>query len=237
MTPAADQAALDARVATAVAEARERIEAVAGGRRVALVAVTKGFGAPEVLAAGRAGADACGENYAQELLAKVEALGAAGAPVPPWHFVGRLQRNKVRQLAPHVALWQSVDRVELGAEIARRSPGAAVLVQCNISAEASKGGCAPDEVPAVVGELVDLGLDVRGLMGVAADGSLDDARRSFDLLVGLADSLGLPERSIGMSGDFEAAVAAGATMVRLGTVVFGRRVQRSRPQPPGATAG
>lgn len=237
MTPAADQAALDARVASAVAEARQRIEAAADGRRVALVAVTKGFGPAEVLAAVRAGVDACGENYAQELLAKQEALATAGEPTPSWHFVGRLQRNKVRQLAPHVALWQSVDRVELGAEIARRSPGAAVLVQCNISAEPTKGGCAPAEVPAVVGGLVDLGLEVRGLMGVAADGPADETRRSFDLLVGLADSLELPERSIGMSGDFEAAVAAGATMVRLGTVVFGRRVQRSRPQPPGATAG
>ena len=237
MTPAADQAALDVRVAAAVAEARERIDAVAAGRPVTLVAVTKGFGPAEVLAAVRAGADACGENYAQELLAKDEALAAAGELRPSWHFVGRLQRNKVRQLAPHVALWQSVDRVELGAEIARRSPGASVLVQCNISAEATKGGCAPGEVPAVVDALVDLDLEVRGLMGVAADGSTDEARRSFDLLVGLADRLGLPERSIGMSGDFESAVAAGATMVRLGTVVFGRRAQRSRPEPPGATAG
>ncbi len=237
MIPAADQSALDARVATAVSEVRERIEAAAGDRRVALVAVTKGFGPAEVLAAVRAGVDACGENYAQELLAKEAALAAAGEPGPSWHFVGRLQRNKVRQLAAHVALWQSVDRVELGAEIARRCPGAAVLVQCNISAESTKGGCAPDEVPAVVESLADLGLEVRGLMGVAAEGASGDTRRSFDLLVGLADALGLPERSIGMSGDFEAAVAAGATMVRLGTVVFGRRVQRSWPQPPGATAG
>lgn len=237
MIPAADQAALDARVAAAVAAARQRIDAVAEGRRVALVAVTKGFGPAEALAAVRAGVDACGENYAQELLAKQEALVAAGEPTPPWHFVGRLQRNKVRQLAPHVALWQSVDRVELGAEIARRCRGAAVLVQCNISAEPTKGGCPPGEVPAMVEALADLGLEVRGLMGVAADGPADEARRSFDLLVGLADTLGLPERSIGMSGDFEAAVAAGATMVRLGTVVFGRREQRRRQQPPGATAG
>ena len=64
-----------------------------------------------------------------------------------WHFIGRLQRNKVRTIAPHVALWQSVDRPELGAEIARRAPGAAVLVQVNVSGEPTKGGCAPDDVP------------------------------------------------------------------------------------------
>ena len=237
MIPAADQAALDARVAAAVAEARQRIDAVAGGRSVRLVAVTKGFGPAEVLAACRAGVDACGENYAQELLAKTSALAEAGEPLPSWHFVGRLQRNKVRQLAPHVALWESIDRVELGAEVARRSPGAPVLVQCNISGESAKGGCAPAEVPEVVSALSDLGLEVRGLMGVAAAGPRGEARRAFDLLVGLADRLGLVERSIGMSGDFEEAVAAGATMVRLGTVVFGRREQRARPEPPGATAG
>lgn len=221
--PAADQAARDAAVAAAVAEVRQRIDAAAQGRAVSLVAVTKGFGVSEVLAAQRAGVDACGENYAQELVAKATALADLGSPPPPWHFVGRLQRNKVRQVAPHVVLWQSVDRVELGAEIARRQPGAAVLVQCNISAEPAKGGCAPSEVPAVVDQLVALGLEVRGLMGVPAAGSPHDARRSFDLLVGLADRLGLAERSIGMSGDFEEAVAAGSTMVRLGTVLFGRR--------------
>lgn len=199
--------------------------------------VTKGFGPAAALAAMRAGADGCGENYAQELLGKVGAFAAAGLPQPPWHVVGRLQRNKVRQLAPHVTLWQSIDRVELGAEVARRSPGAAVLVQCNISGEEAKGGCAPAEVPAVVGALGDLGLEVRGLMGVAAAGDPAAARRSFDLLVGLADRLGLPERSIGMSDDVDEAVAAGATMVRLGTVVLGRRPPRTPPGAPDAVAG
>ena len=233
--PAADQAAIDARVASAVREVRQRIDAVAGGRRVALVAVTKGFGPAEVVAAGRAGVDGCGENYAQELVAKAGALADAGVPAPSWHFVGRLQRNKVRQLAPLVSVWESIDRLELGAEVARRQAGARVFVQCNISGEDAKGGCAPAEVPALVDGLIGLGLDVQGLMGVAAAGPPDEVRRSFDLLVDLADRLGLAERCIGMSGDFEVAVAAGATMVRLGTVVFGRRPPRDRPTDLGAT--
>jgi pyridoxal phosphate enzyme (YggS family) len=177
-----------------------------------------------VLAAMRAGADGCGENYAQEMLAKVGQLSEAGAGVqPPWHFVGRLQRNKVRQLAAHVAVWQSVDRVELGGEIARRAPGARVLVQCNISGESNKGGCAPEAVPGLVADLQAQGLDVAGVMGVAAAGDRSRIRREFEQLVAMADDLGLPERSIGMSGDYRDAVESGATMVRLGTVLFGSR--------------
>ena len=217
-------ASLDERVAEALARVRADIADLSGGRRVSVIAVTKGFGSAEVLAAVRAGADGCGENYAQEMLAKVGQLSEAGAGVqPPWHFVGRLQRNKVRQLAAHVAVWQSVDRVELGGEIARRAPGARVLVQCNISGESNKGGCAPEAVPGLVADLQAQGLDVAGVMGVAAAGDRSRIRREFEQLVAMADDLGLPERSIGMSGDYRDAVESGATMVRLGTVLFGSR--------------
>lgn len=220
---------LDARVADAVAEARERIAAVADGRPVALVAVTKGFGPAEVAAAVRAGADACGENYAQELVGKAEALASAGDPgrvVPTWHFIGQLQTNKVRMLAPHVSLWQSVDRPSLATEIARRAPGADVLVQCDLSGEPQKGGCPLEEVPGLVEHARSLGLDVRGLMGVPAAGPSEVVGEAFSRLVRLADALELPERSIGMSGDFEEAVRRGATMVRLGSVLFGSRPPR-----------
>jgi pyridoxal phosphate enzyme (YggS family) len=198
---------------------------------VSLVAVTKGFGPDEVVAALRAGVDGCAENYAQELVGKAAMVAAvvaadAGLPDPVWHFVGRLQRNKVRHVAPLVSVWQSVDRVELGAEIARRSPGATVMVQCNISGEDTKGGVALADAGAVVGALGDLGLNVVGLMGVAAAGDPAAAGDQFAELVAVADVLGLPERSIGMSGDFEQAVAAGATSVRLGTVLFGQRPPR-----------
>jgi pyridoxal phosphate enzyme (YggS family) len=219
-----DANGLDAGVAAAVADARRRIDAVAGGRRVALLAVTKGFGPAEVSAAVRAGVDGCAENYAQELVVKAEALASGGQPAPhAWHFIGRLQRNKVRQVAEHVAVWQSVDRLALGAEIARQRPGATVFVQINLSGETNKGGCSFDEVPPLVESLRGLGLVVDGLMGVAAFGPAQQSRSGFDRLVSLADDLGLAERSIGMSSDFEQAVEAGATMVRLGTVLFGSR--------------
>ena len=108
---------------------------------IGILAVTKGFGAEVVEISMAAGLDDVGENYAQELLAKAEALPGLR---PRWHFIGRLQRNKVRKLAPWVHLWQSVDRIPLGREIARHAPGAAVLVQVDVSGEPQKGGCSPD---------------------------------------------------------------------------------------------
>jgi PLP dependent protein len=218
----------DALVAAAVADARRRINAVAGGRRVSLLAVTKGFGADVVSAAVRAGVDGCAENYAQELVAKAEVLEAAGLPAPQgWHFIGQLQRNKVRQLAGLVSVWQSVDRASLGAEIAKRIDGATVFAQVNLSGDPSRGGCSFGELPALVAKLRSMGLDVDGLMGVGSFGPPEQSRPGFVRLVAMADDLGLRQRSIGMSGDFEMAVESGSTMVRLGTVLFG-----SRGQPP-----
>ncbi|MDH3753566.1 MAG: YggS family pyridoxal phosphate-dependent enzyme [Acidimicrobiia bacterium] len=206
---------------------RERIDA-AGGSNVELVAVTKGFGLDVVETALAAGLVDLGENYSQELEAKV--AGLAAGPTrdadPRWHFIGRLQRNKVRRIADEVWLWQTVDRVELATEIARRAPGARVLVQVNVSHEESKGGCAPDDAEGLVAAAVDAGLDVRGLMTVGRTGSPDDAREGFALLRRLCDRLELPECSMGMSGDLEVAVGEGATMVRVGTALFGPRPVR-----------
>lgn len=196
---------------------RERIAAAGGDpERITLVAVTKGFGPEVAVAAAEAGFADLGENYAQELLAKAPVVTQ---PVR-WHAIGRLQRNKVRALAPIVHLWQSVDRLDLGEEIARRAPGAHVLVQVNVSGEPQKGGCAPAGTPDLVHRLGDLGLDVQGLMTVAQAGA---ARPGFALLRRLADDLDLPVRSMGMSGDLEDAVAEGTTMVRIGTSLFGAR--------------
>jgi pyridoxal phosphate enzyme (YggS family) len=203
---------------------RERIAAHGGAGRTRLVAVTKGFGPEAIVAAAAGGADAIGENYAQELEDKLAALG--GEAPSPVHFIGRIQRNKVRHLAPHVALWHAVDRVEVGAEIARRAPGAAVLAQVNISGEAQKGGCAPEDIASVVHALRALGLDVRGLMGVAPAGPPEAARPGFRRLAELAESLALPELSMGMSDDLEVAVECGATYVRIGRSLFGPRPQR-----------
>lgn len=223
-----------AEVAERVAEVREQLR-IAGGDGVSLVAVTKGFGIEEVLAARAAGVDACGESYAQEMRTKLEALGelaeVAEPPPVPWHFVGNLQRNKVRHLAGHVDLWQSVDRLSLAREVAKRRPGASILVQVNLSGEGQKGGCALDDVDEVVEGALEAGLDVRGLMGVAPQGPPERARPGFRALVARADALGLPERSIGMSGDFEVAVEEGSTMVRLGTALFGPRALGGEGRP------
>jgi len=212
-------------VTAGLATVRNRI-ATAGGDpdRVTVVAVTKGFGPEAPRAAIEAGIVHLGENYAQELVAKAAVIGEEAAPV--WHFIGGLQRNKVRLLAPHVGLWETIDRVSLGAEVAQRAPGAAVLVQVNISGEAAKSGCLPADAADLVATLRDQGLAVRGLMGVAAAGDLDRARAQFGGLAELASALDLAELSMGMSADLEAAVAEGATIVRVGTALFGPRPPR-----------
>jgi uncharacterized pyridoxal phosphate-containing UPF0001 family protein len=126
-----------------------------------------------------------------------------------------------------VSQWQSVDRAPLVREIAKRSPGASILVQINLSGDPQKGGCAEAEVPELVGLARDSGLDVVGFMGVGPAGAPEAARPGFERLVALADAFELPERSIGMSADLEVAVACGATMVRVGRDLFGERPGRS----------
>ncbi len=215
-------------VSAALERVRSRI-ADAGGDAdaVRIVAVTKGQPPEAVRAAVAAGLLDVGESYAQELVDKAEALEAADPPVGlRWHWIGGLQRNKVRQVAPLIALWQSVDRLSLAAEVARRAPGASVLVQVNVSDAPQQGGCTPTFAPSVVEGCRDLGLDVRGLMAIGAQGGPDAPRAGFRLLRSLADQLGLPERSMGMSEDLEAAVAEGTTMVRVGTALFGPRRPR-----------
>jgi pyridoxal phosphate enzyme (YggS family) len=214
-----DAGVVAGQVAARLAQVRSRI-ADAGGTDVAVLAVTKGFGPEAVAAARSAGLADLGENYAQELLAKAE---AATDPPPRWHAIGRLQRNKVRQLAPHVWCWQSVDRTELAAEIARRAPGARVLVQVAAWGERQKGGAAPADVPALVEACRAGGLDVRGLMAVAPGGGGAVASRGFAAVRSLADDLDLAECSMGMSDDLVEAVAEGSTMVRVGRGLFGPR--------------
>jgi uncharacterized pyridoxal phosphate-containing UPF0001 family protein len=122
-----------------------------------------------------------------------------------------------------VHLWHSVDRLSLGGEIARWAPGAAVLVQVNTTDEEQKGGCPPPRVLSVVDGLRDLGLDVQGLMTLGIDGPPEASRGAFRQLAQLADQLELPERSMGMTADLEVAIEEGATLVRVGTAVFGPR--------------
>jgi pyridoxal phosphate enzyme (YggS family) len=206
-------------------EVNDRIDmaARAAGRdadAIALVVVTKQVGVADVRAALAAGAVDLGENRAQDLVAKAAVLEGGGVHLR-WHFIGRLQRNKVRVAAPFVALWESVDRDDLAAEIGRRAPGAAVLVQTNLGEEPQKGGCPPDGVEALVEACRNHGCRVDGLMTVPP--AVGDPRPVFARLRQIADDLGLRECSMGMSGDFELAIAEGATMVRVGSAIFGPR--------------
>ena len=214
-------------VARRLTAVRSRIERAGGDpARIRIVGVTKGFGPEVVRAASGAGLGDLGENYAAELVAKAAAAAGAGATV--WHFLGAVQRNKVQTLAPIVGLWQSVARTAEGARIARFAPGAGVLVQVDATGLPGRNGCPPAEVGELVRRLADLGLDVKGLMTVAAPGPAA-TREAFTAVGRLADQLGLEERSMGMSDDLEAAVAAGTTMVRVGRALFGER-------PPSAPA-
>jgi len=219
-------------------EVRHRIEsASADPSSVRIVAVTKGFPADAVKMALAAGLTDIGENYADELVAKAEEIAAGSADGPPsrpgavWHYLGAVQRNKVARLAPVVTWWEAVSRVEEGTAIARRSPGATVLVQVDVAGIAGRGGCAPDRVADLVGALRDEALDVAGLMAVGPPGPPEDSRPGFTLVSRLADQLTLPVRSMGMTDDLEVAVSEGSTMVRLGRALFGPRAAKPRPSP------
>lgn len=197
----------------------------AGGDQVEILAVSKGHDVDAAIAAASIGASSLGENYAQELAAKAEVLRDHALDVD-WHFVGNLQTNKVRQIAAHVHTWQSVDRLKVGREIAKRAPGARVFVQVNLAGESHKGGCRFDEVNQLVSDLADLDLDVCGLMGVGTAGDQRETAASFERLRSHVDQLGLAQCSMGMSADLELAIAAGSTMVRVGTDIFGPRPPR-----------
>lgn len=220
---------LEQRLAEVRRVVEERRAAAGLSHAVRIIAVTKSHGVEAVEAALRAGLDAVGENRVQEALAKM-ALAPQGVE---WHLIGTLQRNKARQAVGHFALIHSVDRLELAAELARRAPAGfrqAVLVQVNCSDEPQKGGVSPAELPRLLDELQALpALDVRGLMTMAAfDVDEGTQRGTFALLRTLRDAAELrghrlPELSMGMSGDYPAAVSEGATMLRLGTALFGDR--------------
>jgi pyridoxal phosphate enzyme (YggS family) len=219
-----------------VADIRDRIalHQRAGGwsHDVAIIAVTKTHGANAVRAAAAAGLRAVGENRVQEALAKM--LETADVAVE-WHLIGSLQRNKVRQVVGRFALVHSIDRLELAEEFARRIPSGnrqRVLVEVNVSGEAQKAGSEPAALPGLLDALAGMpALSVEGLMTMAP--FTDDEglqRATFSRLRTLRDEAEqrghrLQHLSMGMSGDFEVAVEEGATMVRLGTILFGERVQ------------
>lgn len=221
-----------AEVAARLAAVHGRIDAAArragrSPRAITLLAVTKGVDAEAARAAVAAGQIDLGESKAQELTAKREALG----PGVRWHFVGRLQRNKVRQVVGSVSLIHSVDRLPLAEAIAERARQGArvqrVLVQVNAGEDPAKGGCDVDEALGLVTAVRRLsGLACEGLMTIPPQDG--DPRPVFARLRTLRDELRarFPEvqhLSMGMSGDVETAVEEGATIVRLGEAIFGPR--------------
>ncbi len=215
-----------ARVTDTVAAIRDQLRH-ASGRDVGIVAVTKSFGVDALYAAQAAGCDAVGENYAQELVGKIEQMrnDPRGLLAVPVHFIGHVQSNKVKQLAPHVDLWQSIDRKSVVQELARRVGSAGrILIQVNTTEETTKDGCAPSEVSDLVEYAVDCGLEVRGLMTIGPTrGDRRELEAAFRLCRSLADSLNLAECSMGMSDDYLVAGECGSTMVRLGSALFGAR--------------
>ncbi|MEO8362948.1 MAG: YggS family pyridoxal phosphate-dependent enzyme [Ilumatobacteraceae bacterium] len=202
---------------------RRRIDRL-GGTGVQIVAVTKTWGPDAMIGAHEVGCDGVGENYAQELLHKLEQV--ATDQRLPVHFIGRIQTNKVKALIDKVDVWQSVDRAQVVDELIKRSdkPGTPIMLQVNTTDESSKAGCDPGEVQKLLARARRGGLVVNGLMTIGpTSGEGERTRHAFALLSKLADEFGLPEKSMGMSEDFEIAVEQGATLVRVGTALFGQR--------------
>ncbi len=216
-------------VAANLRAVRERIErACERARRdpagVRLVAVSKTKPVEAIRAALDAGQREFGENYAQELAAKFEAFAPAD-PAPRWHFIGALQSNKAKLVAGRAAVVHTVDRLSLASELARRAGEKVqdILLEVNLAAEPQKGGALVADLPALLTAVRALpALRPLGLMCIPPAGQ--DSRPHFQRLRALRDELGAgPELSMGMSDDFEAAIEEGATIVRVGSAIFGAR--------------
>lgn len=220
-----------------LAQVRTRIEraALAAGRSAAeveLVAVSKTRSPDELREAFRAGQRAFGENYAQELAAKAEAL--KDIVEIEWHFVGHLQTNKAKIAAKYADIVHTLDSAAVARALGRRvmhegrGREMPVLIEVNVRGEPQKAGATPGELAEVMDAVRSQeGLSLRGLMTMPPSGDVDEARRAFETLSLLRNLHGgrtiLPELSMGMSQDLEVAIACGATIVRVGTAIFGPR--------------
>lgn len=227
MSIVANLAALEASIVAACGRAGR------GRSEVTLVAVSKTMPAELVAAAVAAGVTDIGENRVQEAMAKKPLVGLPCR----WHLVGSLQTNKARRAVDLFDVIQSVDSVRLSEELAKRCAQAGktmpVLVEVNTSGEPTKHGVAPEDLPELVAAVRRCpGLDLQGLMTIGPGLALDDpeaSRDSFRRLRRLAEeirqrwSIPLPHLSMGMSSDFEVGIEEGATLIRVGTAIFGRR--------------
>ena len=212
--------------------------AKAAGRapeQVRLLAVSKTFGADAVVEAADAGQRAFGENYLQEALDKMTAVSALRPDLLlEWHFIGPIQSNKTRPIAEHFDWVHSVDRLKIAQRLSEQRPDSMpplnICLQVNISGEESKSGVAPDQVLDLARQVAALPrLRLRGLMAIPEPAESEDAQRRplramFELMQRLREQgLDLDTLSMGMSADLEAAIAEGATIVRIGTAIFGKR--------------
>ncbi len=205
-----------------------RAKAAASGRVFSLIAVSKGQSVDQIEQLYRLGQRDFGENYAQELTEKARELSLRGCTELRWHFIGHLQTNKVKSLIGIVTTVHSVDSLRLAEEISKRASLApvSIFLEVNIDLEPSKSGLAPLESRATA-EAVSrlLGIELQGLMGIPEPGT-DQGTRAFEALKVLELECQPYTRgslSMGMSGDFEQALAAGATHIRVGTSIFGAR--------------
>lgn len=207
-------------VKTRIDEARQH---AAGARGVTLLAVSKGQGVERIREALAAGQQAFGENYVQDALPKMDAL-----PPLEWHLIGALQSNKTRVAAERFDWIQTVDREKIARRLSDQRPvhrpALNVLVQVNISGEATKSGVRPEEAEALAAAIAAMPrLRLRGLMAIPRPGDAAGFRRMKALFDRLGPRFGMDTLSMGMSDDLEAALAAGSTMVRVGTAIFGQR--------------
>lgn len=218
-------------------EAIERRAKLAAPRpdAIRVVAVSKTHPAEVLAAAVAAGITDFGENYVQEMKEKFDMLSAAGIKVPRWHFIGHLQTNKVKYIAPFVDIIHSVDSLRLAEEISRQAEknerSIDIMLQVNTSGEDSKSGCEPEELFGLFESVRPVRhIRVIGLMTIGSFSTDEQVcRREFSKLAALREEIAsrcgtrLEHLSMGMSGDFEIALSLGATMVRVGTAVFGNR--------------
>jgi PLP dependent protein len=218
ISPASSANELLERVGANLESVRGRIAATGRDPQgVRIVAVTKTFGAEEVRAATQLGLTHFGENYVEELCVKREA-----APEATWHFLGALQANKIARAVSCASVLSAVAREKELTKLAALSSQIALDIQVDFTGRAERNGVSPQDVPELVSRARELNLNVRGLM-VVAPTEAAGARQAFLRTVALADSLGLTERSMGMSEDLEIACEAGTTEIRLGRALFGPR--------------
>ena len=197
------------------------------------MAVTKGFSAAVVSAVLEAGVVDIGENYAGELLSKHEALSCGRRtgrtePVACWHYLGTIQRRKVKELAPVVDCWHAVSRLTEAEAIVRHEGAKCVMVEVETTGLPGRNGCPPSETRELVHAMRQMGLEVRGLMVMGPAGPPELSREAFRTAARLAAALDLQELSMGMSDDLEVAVEEGATIVRVGCALFGERPRPAR---------